>query len=124
MDTPDRRPRQERDETDKTLQAERTKTDDQLGKVRIAVEHEADQVLQIARGRAEATLQSARDRTDLATHVTPSVQAHRDEERAREDCGLAEEHATADELLRAERNEKERALHALLRWERASSIMR
>jgi signal transduction histidine kinase len=121
MDTPDHKPRQEREETDKTLRAERTKTDDQLGRDRVAVEEDADEVLRVARRRAEATLQSARDRTDLATDVTAPEEARRDAERADEDLGLAQERATADELLHKERDENKRALHALLRWEREAT---
>jgi signal transduction histidine kinase len=121
MDTPDHKPRRERDETDKTLRAERTKTDDQLGMARLAVEKEADKVLGVARERAEAKLQTTRDRTDLAADATPAEEGRRDAERANEDRRLAEERATASELLRNEREQSARALHSLLRWEREAT---
>jgi signal transduction histidine kinase len=121
MDTPDHKSRRERDETDKTLRAERTKTDDQLGKARLAVEKEADKVLGVARDRAEAKLRITRDRTDLATDATPAEEGRRDAERADEDRRLAEERATASDLLRNEREQSTRALNSLLRWEREAT---
>jgi signal transduction histidine kinase len=121
MGTPDHEPRRERDETDKTLRAERTKTDEQLGKGRLAIEEEADKVLRVAQDRAEAKLQGAREHTDLATDATAAEEARRDAERAHEDRTLAEERATASELLRNERDQSERALHSLLRWEREAT---
>jgi signal transduction histidine kinase len=82
------------------------------------VEHDADAVVQAARQRAEATLHAARMRADTSTRVTPSEAARRDVERAREDTINAQERATADERLHIEREERQRALSELLRFER------
>ena len=114
----------EQDDTDASLQAERAKTDTELGKARIDVQADADRVVELARERAEATLGEARDRADrsaenmgVATEVAQEVAR----ERSAEDRAVENEQDVADELLRVERAEQQRALSALLDLEREAT---
>ena len=107
---------QGRVQTDESLRAERGKTDAELGKRREAIERSADAVVQRARHAADEVLQEARDNADKKDKElrTASVIA----ERTLADHGLESERAAADDSVRREREERTRALAALLRLER------
>ncbi|MBK6696763.1 MAG: HAMP domain-containing histidine kinase [Myxococcales bacterium] len=124
MDLPDAKPRNERDETDASLQAEREKADTELAKARSDVDADADRVVEVARERAEATLSEARDRDDrnmAVAGVAGGVALGVERERRAEDKTVALEQDVADERLRAERGERQRALSALLLLEREAT---
>jgi len=124
MDLPEPTPHKERDETDASLQAERAKTDAELGKSRTAIEADADRVVELAHERAHATLSKARDRADRAMEHTGATSAAVQgvaRERKAEDRAVANERGIAAERLRAEREEQQRAVAALLDLEREAT---
>ena len=119
VDTP--KSRKERLDTDTTLRAERSKTDDELANARAATEHDADELVRTARTRARSTLRAARERADNSQRVSAEEAALRDTERSKEDHLIAQEQAGADERLHVERDERDRAIAALLRFEREAT---
>jgi signal transduction histidine kinase len=124
MDPSDAKPRKERDETDASLEAERAKTDAELAKTQTVVEADADRVVELARERAGATLGEARDRADQNMEkagVSNAVVQGVARERKAEDRAVTDERGVADERLRVERVEQQRALSALLDLEREAT---
>ncbi len=124
MDPPEAKPRKERDDTDASLQAERAKTDAELTKTQSEVEADADRVVEVARERAGATLGEARDRADQkmeSAGATTAVVQGVARERKAEDKAVTDERGVADERLRVERLEQQRALSALLELEREAT---
>jgi signal transduction histidine kinase len=117
-------PSKEREETNARLLAERAKTDDELVQKRASAEDDEDHIVKLARERAEETLGKARKRADaaiVAGGATPAARAEVRTERAASDRIVARERKLADERLRAERAEHQRALSALLRFEREAT---
>jgi signal transduction histidine kinase len=126
MDPSDRETQagKEREDTDAKLRAERVRTDVELIKTRATAEQDADQVVELARARAEEILRGARERfdRDLQDMGAPgSVRTEVAVERAVEDGAVAEERAVADDQLHREREERQRALSALLWMEREAT---
>lgn len=116
--------RDERKETDASLRAERTKTDEEFARKTASVETDADVVVEVARDLADATLRAARDRADqemTEDGAAPDVRRAVKVERAAQDGVLADEREVAEELLIAERVERQRALTALLSLEREAT---
>jgi signal transduction histidine kinase len=114
----------ERDDTDASLLAERIKTDAELVRKRTSAEEDEDHLVRVARGRAEQTLGKARELADLAMAAagTPrKVQKEVEVERTLADKVVAEERTIAEERLRMDRAEHQRALSALLRLEREAT---
>jgi len=113
-----------RAETDESLRLERKNVDRAGAEARVAVEKEADAVVELARATADAVLDVARDRADRRLGPTGSertTSVARDaitEERARADDVVRTDRAQADATLKRERAEHERALAALLPFER------
>lgn len=121
MTSKSKKPRPERDLTDRSLRVERQKTDDELAKQRRSTEEDADAVVRRARDRADQVLQRARDRADenVDRSDTPErVRGSVSRERAQEDEALQRERAVADDQLLNEREERKRALASLLAIER------
>ena len=110
----------EREQTDDSLRTERNNTDKALLDRRIVVEEDADQVIQLARDNADALLVAARDKADEEVDAgAPSTTGGGiAQERVLEDEALRDARATADEVLRFEREESARALSRLLPLER------
>lgn len=112
---------EERELTDQSLAVERNKTDDELLKADAALEQSADDVLARARERATEVLQAARDDADEKLRrmgAAPEEHAAIEEERTLEDRALHRERATAGKELDDEREQRQRALTALLALER------
>lgn len=105
----------EREQTDGSLRSERAKTDSELEKKRATVEEDSDEVLARARGRADEVLKVARAKADMrGAGSTAAVRV----ERTEADRALAEERSTESAQLSSEREERQRALMELLRYER------
>jgi signal transduction histidine kinase len=138
MDTPDVKPRPEREETDSSLQSEREKADRELTRRRTAAEAEADQVVELARERADDLLDAERHAADGELRkIDPArapvgvaiARASADErvvdERAADDEKLEEERVTQKEeqaaVLEAEREETD--AHLLLEREHADRVV-
>ena len=116
MPMDDKEPSTERDKTDESLRAEREKTDQALA-ARQTAEQDADAVVDRARDQADAILTEARDKADrVSPELAPPASIA--EARAREDHALQDKRTAADEKLRREREESERALAMLLPMER------
>lgn len=120
MEQKGRHPRPERDATDLSLGEEREKTDEELATRRADIDASADEVIAGARLRADQVLTGARRKAD---HKLPAATGSSErvavrEERAREDAALRNERTTADDNLSMERDERRRALAALLALER------
>lgn len=121
---PPKQQQPERELTDKSLAGERGKTDDELAKRAGTVEENADAVVERARHRADDVLARARARADeklMREGSTADASAAVESERRREDIALGHERARADEELTAERDERRRAMAALLALERAET---
>lgn len=113
--------RPERSETDESLGRERNKTDDELLKRSGAYEQTADAVVDQARGRADAVVAVARARADEKLRDSGATSEQRvtlERERRQEDQALEHERVVADDKLAYEREERRRALKALLALER------
>jgi len=124
MDLPDTKPRQERVDTDASLLAERLKTDTELVSRETAVQEAENEVVEVARKRAQETLRAARERANAEmglARATPELQKKVAAERSNTDEVVAEEQAAADERLRLEREDRRRALNALLCLEREAT---
>jgi signal transduction histidine kinase len=106
--------------TDESLRLERIKTDAELASTRAIAETEADEVVEHARQRAEVTLETARQRADDLLPGEPA-RAELIAARAEEDAAIAEAGVARGGELVKERSERERALIALLRAERAAT---
>lgn len=105
----------EREQTDDSLRSERAKTDAELDKKRAVIEEDSDAVLALARERADEVLRTARARADtVGAGSTAAVRG----ERNAADRALAEERSTETVQLNVERDERQRALAELLRYER------
>ncbi len=118
------KPTKEREDTDASLLAERIRTDAELVRKRASAEEEEDHLVEVARERAEQTLGKARELADQAMAVagTPRKVQHEVEvERTLADRVVADERTIAEERLRADREEHQRALSALLRLEREAT---
>jgi signal transduction histidine kinase len=116
--------RKERLATDEGLRKERAKTDTELASARKSIERDADAVLEVARDRALGVLEDARKHNDAELQAVGAAQEVRDKvqaERVAEDLAVAHERTAGDERLRVEREENERALHALLALERSTT---
>lgn len=113
-----------RRETDQSLDVERTKADEEIIRRTEAIDATADEVVGRARDRADAVLKQARAQAD---HVTEregvSAEAHRvvQTERAQQDSILENEREIADAVVIDERAAKQRALAALMRFERETT---
>lgn len=121
---PPNQQRPERELTDESLAGERGKTDDELAKRTGKLEENADEVVLGARRRADDVLARARARADekLTTEgVKADASATVEAERRREDVALGHERTAADEELASERDERRRAMAALLALERAQT---
>lgn len=120
MEQKGRHPRPEREATDLSLGEEREKTDEELTARGADIDASADEVIAGARLRADKVLTGARRRADqkLSAVVGSSERVAVQEERAREDAALRNERTTADDNLSFERDERRRALAALLALER------
>jgi signal transduction histidine kinase len=111
----------ERARTNESLDVERRKTDDQLEKRSAALVEDADDVVSRARERADEVVAEARTAANEKLQragAEPAEQFAISEERQREDNVLREERALADEEIEAERDDRKRALAALLALER------
>jgi signal transduction histidine kinase len=107
----------ERNETDANLRAERSSADAGFAKNRLALETDEDQVLEVARARAQETLRMARLRSDAEMSARQAPATLRQEvnvARAVEDGAVAEEQARAAARLASEREDRTRALEALV----------
>jgi signal transduction histidine kinase len=116
--------RTEREDTDASLRAERKKTDAQLARTVESSEATADRVVAVARRRAKSTLDAARQRADsdmTAAGATDEARRGIALERAWADAAVTDERVTAKSRLVIERDERERALLALLRLEREAT---
>ncbi|MCY1035954.1 HAMP domain-containing sensor histidine kinase [Corallococcus sp. BB11-1] len=116
----------QRDHTDEGLRVEREKSDSEYARRQAAIEEGSDAAIDKARDRADEALRAARDNADarLAKRGTPTEQGAVSRERAHEDAALRGERATADAELRDEREDRMRALSALLHLERAETNSR
>lgn len=115
------RPPSSREETDRSLLAEREKTDAELEKREGNARKRSDSVVEEARERADALLKEARNRADEALerdHASLSQRLTIRDDRAREDRVVRSERVAADGQLRDERDDRLRALKAILRFER------
>ncbi len=110
----------ERAATDQSLDDEREKADEELDRRNADIDEEADEVIADARDLADNVLRSARAKADekLLTEIDSTAHVAVSKERSREDEVLLQERATADESLSRERQERRRALAALLAMER------
>jgi len=105
---PQKQPRSEREQTDKSLRIERGKADQTLEDRSSTIDDTADAVINRARSRADEVLAAARAQTDrLAAVSSPGTAIPKilKRERVREDQVLQEERANADEVRREERAE-------------------
>lgn len=113
-----------REETDARLLEERAKVDEELAATLASDEQDADRVVARAQELADQTLRSARERVDLdmaAADVGPVSRTAVEETRNSEDRVVARERAVAEKVLEDEREERARALSALLRFEREAT---
>ncbi|MCY1046004.1 HAMP domain-containing sensor histidine kinase [Corallococcus sp. bb12-1] len=120
------KPQPERKHTDDGLRVEREKSDREYARRQTALEEGSDAAIDKARGQADEALRAARDSADarLARHEAPAANATVLQERKDEDATLRGERATADAELRDEREERMRALSALLHLERIETDTR
>ena len=91
-----------RESTNALLGTERKKTDDELATRVSATDRKADDVLHAARERAEQVLGSARQLVDDSSqtrHLSMVERTAIEEERARDDEVLRQEHARADDTV-------------------------
>jgi vacuolar-type H+-ATPase subunit H len=113
-------PSPEREQTDESLRTEREKADGGQVERQAAREQVADRVIRKAREQADAILVAAREKADRQLEETErSVESVSDiatvvEGRVLEDEALRHERASADEVVRREREERARALSRLL----------
>lgn len=127
MATRDKKSRPERDDTDESLRVEREKSDDEYSNRQAVIETEADTAVETVRARADEVLRATRENADarMARSWTPiSARQSVSRERAHEDAALLGERETADEELRDERVERQRALAVLLHTEREETNAR
>lgn len=120
MSIDEKPPMAEREETDESLRLERERTDLALSDAEHAIAESAERVVQRARDTADAVVDQARDKEDEErAHVrAPAQPAALARERRQEDEALRGARATADDTLRAERDEGFSALAELLPLER------
>ncbi|MDB4989363.1 MAG: hypothetical protein JWN04_4541 [Myxococcaceae bacterium] len=116
--------REEREETDARLQAERDKVDVELAATRASDDHDADRVVELAQERADQTVRAARRQMDQDSSANSAGEESRralEEARSVEDEVVAQERVEAVRALESEREERARALYALLRLEREAT---
>ncbi|HEY1099895.1 MAG TPA: HAMP domain-containing sensor histidine kinase [Myxococcota bacterium] len=113
MKAPPLDPKQQRTQTDESLQAERTKSDQVIAEHQADVANDEDQVVQRARHQADVVLAAAREKADDAGGRTRPAHALV-EERRQEDAILRAERRAADVVRRRERA----ALNAMLPLDR------
>jgi signal transduction histidine kinase len=105
----------ERAQTDDSLRSERARTDSELDKKRDSIAEDSDAVLARAQARADDVLKAARAKADTAgVGSTAALRVERKEE----DRAVAEERTSQAVQLTREREERQRALAELLRFER------
>jgi signal transduction histidine kinase len=124
VETTERQPTAERDQTDSSLRAERETTDEELAKTQGRAETRADEVLDRARDQADQTLGAARAKADdklRGAGASPETLATVEVERAKEDVALDTERRTADFLVDSEREQRQRAFSSLLDVERGQT---
>lgn len=117
-------PRNERDQTDKSLDEERDRTDAELLARTSKIDDRADAVLRHARERARQLLELARQRADRKLDAVGAGVAERTavaRERATEDAITRKEQDAATKLLEVERAERRMALEFLLEAERKAT---
>jgi len=124
MPPPAKKPPEERAQTDASLREEREKADHELIKASERIAEDADAVVEQARQRADETLVSARLKADLKLAQSgaraESVAAVR-AGYAKENEVIAAERDVADATLSDEREERRRALVAMLHTERGET---
>lgn len=118
------KPESERNQTDTSLRNEREKTDYEFDKSETRAEKGADAVVERARELADETLKAARAKASAKMDragATPEARASEKDEQVTEDAALTAERRAADVQLEKEREDRRRAIAALLQLERGKT---
>ena len=110
----------ERTHTDTSLESERRDLDDAMARQLAAAEDDADEIVDHARALADAIVRKTRLNEDQR-NLNPTTEGDRAavaKQRGLEDAVLQEERASADEVVRRQRERNARILTALLPLER------
>lgn len=127
MPTRDKKPQSERTSTDEGLRLERERSDSEYSTAQAAIDEGADTAIQRAREGTDELLRATRENADVRLSRGGAPAQSREsvaKERVQEDAALQVERATDDAERQDERAERERALAALLRLERAETDTR